>query len=239
MEKYLPWIGSGLSLLFGMVLGVIFHAWRQHHIQQAKRRIPRQWPIAVRSIVNSRERQVWHWMVRVFHDHDVMVKMPITRFTLPLHPTQGKHWFELLSGVYCTFTVCTPGGDVLGCVDMLGPKGLSLSNQTLKHTLFTQCGIRYWVVDHHHLPSEVDIRDAFLGDEALQPFQREQDSHFTQTKTNLHAVVSRQRLNKSSNVNGLDDASQQDPVSSQGPLASGWQDNSFMAPLDSREARLH
>ena len=38
MEKYLPWIGSGLSLLFGMVLGVIFHAWRQHHIHLAKRR---------------------------------------------------------------------------------------------------------------------------------------------------------------------------------------------------------
>jgi hypothetical protein len=239
MEKYLPWIGSGLSLLFGMVLGVIFHAWRQHHIHLAKRRIPRQWPIAVRSIVNSRERRVWRWMVRVFRDHHVLVKMPITRFTLPLHKTQGQHWFELLSGVYCTFTVCSPDGNVLGCVDMLGPKGLSLSNQTLKHTLLTQCGIRYWVVDHHHLPSEADIRTAFLGENAVFRPEREQDAQFNQSRASLQAVVSRQRSTKGSGFSDLEGSSADEPPSFHGPLSSGWQENSFMVPMDSRKARLH
>lgn len=239
MEKYLPWIGSGLSLLFGMVLGVIFHAWRQHHIHLAKRRIPRQWPIAVRSIVNSRERRVWRWMARVFPDHHVLVKMPITRFTLPLSKAQGQHWFELLSGVYCTFTVCSTEGIVLGCVDMLGPKGLSLSNQTLKHTLLTQCGIRYWVVDHHHLPSESDIRTAFLGEDAVFRPEREQDAQFNQSRANLQAAVSRQRSTKGSGFSDLEAPSPDEPLAFDGRFSSGWQENSFMVPMDSRKARLH
>lgn len=240
MEKYLPWIGSGLSLLFGIVLGVIFHAWRQHRINLSKRRIPRQWPIGSRSIVNSRERRAWRWITRVFSDHQVLVKMPVTRFTLPLSKDNSDHWFELLSGVYCTFTVCTAEGHVVGCVDVLGPKGLSLSNQTLKHSLLTQCSIRYWVVDHHHLPTETDIRTAFLGADAMITPERRQSIQPKGTTTNTQVI---RRSGFSPLESPPPDMEPEIPIddllSFHRPLGSGWHENSFMVPMDSRKARLH
>ena len=153
MDKNSLWFWIGLALLVGLAVGVLVHVWWVRRHASAKRRIPRLWPLTVRSLVNSKERRVWRWLVRAFLDHHVMVKMPVTRFTMPTQKDQGQHWFQLLSGVYCTFTICTAEGVVIGCVDVPGPLGLSLSNQTLKHTLLTQSRIGYWVVDPDHMPS--------------------------------------------------------------------------------------
>ena len=57
-------------------------------------------------MANSQERKVWRWLVRVFFDHHVMVKIPVTRFTMPRAKENSEHWYQMLSGVYCTFTVC-------------------------------------------------------------------------------------------------------------------------------------
>lgn len=152
----------GLSAVLG-ALGFRAHYKRQ---ERAKRRIPRKWPLAVRSLVNSREKLVWRYLQRAFADHYIMVKAPVTRFTIPQVREESQHWFELLSAVYCTFTVCDAEGQVIGCVDVPGPQGLSLSNQTLKHTLLTQCSLRYWVIDAEQLPSVNSLRVAFLGENA-------------------------------------------------------------------------
>lgn len=51
-----------------------------------------------------------------------MVKLPVTRFTMPQVREESQHWFQMLSGVYCTFTVCNVEGQVIGCVDVPGPR---------------------------------------------------------------------------------------------------------------------
>jgi hypothetical protein len=84
---------------------------------------PARWPLNPRVIVNSEERRVWRWLCRAFVDHHIMVKIPVTRFTMPRSPDNSVHWFNLLNGAYCTFTVCTPEGRAVGCVDVPGPKG--------------------------------------------------------------------------------------------------------------------
>ena len=53
-----------------------------------------------------------------FPDHQIVPKLPLTRFTMPRDPEQGREWFEMLSTAYCSFTICSPDGQVIGCVDV-------------------------------------------------------------------------------------------------------------------------
>ena len=226
MDKYSLWVWIGLALLAGLTVGGLLHAWWVKRVAIAKRRIPRQWPLTVRSLVNSKERRVWRWLVRAFLDHHVMVKMPVTRFTMP--------------------TICTAEGVVIGCVDVPGPLGLSLSNQTLKHTLLTQSRIGYWVVDPDHMPSVSEIRSGFIADKEAMAADREREryeSQFNASRANLQATVTRRRTNKPALSNPGDSAFGNDSNfgSDSRPFDnsnSAWQHDSFSAPLDSRVAGL-
>ncbi|NBX21359.1 MAG: hypothetical protein EBR58_08270 [Betaproteobacteria bacterium] len=190
-------------------------------------------------MVNSRERKVWLWLTKVMFDQQVLVKLPVTRFTIPSEQTEATHWYKLLNGVYCTFTVCGLDGKVIGCVDVPGPGGLSLGNQTLKHTLLEQCNVRYWVVDPDNLPHLTQIRTAFLGEHAaMVANDRQLDTRFQNVREHLQAAVTRRRQSKSAEGAG----SGFTPLSSgefqESRLASGWELNSFVSPLDSRMDKL-
>ncbi len=246
MDGYTGWIiVAGLMAASG-ALGAYVYAMRLKKQELAKRRIPRKWPLAVRAMVNSREKLVWRWMMRAFSDQHVMIKLPVTRFTMPQVKEEGQHWFQILSGVYCTFTVCTADGQVVGCVDVPGPQGLSLSNQTLKHTLLSQCNVRYWVVDPEHLPSVSTIRAAFLGEQAVLKEELERvrtETEFNQTRANLKAALSRQRGHQptASEFARLDALLSADPHSHEAyesQLSTTWKHDSFVAPLDSRSGEL-
>jgi len=244
MDGYKGWIiVAGLMLLSGAV-GAYLYAQHLRRKELAKRRIPRKWPLAVRALVNSRERLVWRWLMRVFHDQQVLVKLPVTRFTMPQVKEEGHHWFDILSGVYCTFTVCNIEGTVIGCVDVPGLQGLSLSNQTLKHTLLSQCNIRYWVVDPEHLPNTTALRVAFLGEQAVLKEELERvrtEEEFNQTRANLKAALSRKRNAQSSDFGRLEALLSQDPHGHddyESQLTTTWKHDSFVAPLDSRAGEL-
>jgi hypothetical protein len=233
-----------IAMLASSVLGAFVYAWWRQKKELAKRRIPRKWPLAVRSMVNSRERRAWRWLVRAFLDHHVMVKIPVTRFTMPQVREQGQHWFQILSGVYCTFTVCTVDGSVIGCVDVPSHQGFSLSNQTLKHTLLSQCNIRYWVIDPDKLPSTTEIRAAFLGEQAVRKEELDRvrtEAQFIETRDNLKAALLRNRHVQSSDFARLEAVLSSDPHGHDAydsQLSTSWQHNSFVAPLDSRGAEL-
>lgn len=227
-----------ISFLIGAVLGASLLYWRMKVIQREGRRIPKQWPLKRRPLVNSNERRVWIWLAKVMFDHQVLVKLPVTRFTAPADLQTAGHWYKLLNGVYCTFTVCGMDGKVIGCVDVAGRKGLSMSNQTLKHALLSQCGVHYWIVDPDNLPHLTQIRTAFLGERALKSSENQHlNSRFQDVAGNLQAAVSRQRSNKSSFAQLPSDmgATSDYPESRPG---SGWEQDSFVTPLDSRKADL-
>lgn len=225
--------------LTGLVLGAALLFWRNQARARAQRRIPKEWPLQSRSLVNSGERRVWVWLIKVMFDHQILVKLPVTRFTTPTHQQEAAHWYKLLNGVYCTFTVCDIDGRVVGCIDVPGPKGLSLSNQTLKHTLLSQCGIRYCVVDPANLPHLTQIRTAFLGEQALKgPRTSQLEERIKNVSDNLHAVVTRQRHSKNSQYARLDEGVQNGTDFTDSRLTSGWVQDSFLSPLDSRSAPL-
>lgn len=223
----------------GIALGAGFVLWKNKTAQHKRRRIPREWPLKLRPLVNSSERRVWIWLAKSMFDHQILVKLPVTRFTTPSEGENAAHWYQLLNGVYCTFTVCAMDGRVVGCIDVQSPKGLSMSNQNLKHTLLTQCGVQYLVVEPTSLPHITKIRTAILGDQAITGSdQGPLGSRFKDVSQNLHAAVTRQRQSKSNQFSRLDIDLGDTSAYQESRMSSGWEQNSFVTPLDSRLADL-
>jgi hypothetical protein len=223
-------LASGVAACF-------FYLRRQ---RRAQRRIPARWPLKARPLLNSTERALWTWLVRVFADQKLFVKLPVTRFTAPDSSTQARHWYKLLNGVYCTFTVCRSDGRVVGCVDVLNPAVLSLSNQSLKHSLLSQCGIRYWVVDPVNLPHATQLRSNFLGEDAAHiDTDGLLDPRLRDTAGSLQAAVTRRRVAQRGQAVSTPTFSESPATQvPEGRLPSGWEQNSFVTPLDSRMAEL-
>jgi hypothetical protein len=231
-----------VSFLVGIALGAaLLYGYNRYdrYNRRKRRRIPAHWPLHTRPLVNHSEKQVWLWLNKVMFDHQVLIKLPVTRFTAPTAQGDAAHWYKLLNGVYCTFTVCTPDGQVIGCLDVPGPKGLSLANQTLKHQLLEQCGIHYWVVDPANLPHLIQIRTAFLGEHAARGSASSQlESQLKDVRENLHAIVDRKRNRMSQTAAQPDSAMGNSSGFSESQMAPGWEQNSFVTPLDSRSAPL-
>lgn len=156
-----------LGLLVGAVLGIGFYArWIQLRTA-ASLRLPHNWPLVARMLMTNEEYEVLRWLQSTFHDHLVMVKLPVLRFTtLARRAKVGAPppWLVLLNGVYCSFTVCTANGTVVGCVDVPGKRGLNKANRDLKDSLLSDCHIAYTVVRSIKLPKGSAMRAAFLGE---------------------------------------------------------------------------
>ena len=232
-------IASLIAASLLLLVGAVILSMRKSVSAPARLQIPKVWPLLARPLVNSKERKIWSWLKRVMHDQEIMVKLPVTRFTIPAQREGAEHWYAMLNKVYCTFTICGRDGRVIGCVDVPGNAGLSMSNQTLKYGLLSQCGIPYWVVEPDNLPHMSQIRTAFLGDSATQAdVSRPMDTQFKDVAGSLQATVLRQRSNKAQSpardVNGFEPTE----IADHGPLTQGWEQNSFMAPMDSRAGDL-
>ncbi|SFC25711.1 hypothetical protein SAMN05216344_11293 [Polaromonas sp. OV174] len=247
MSSYSNGLGltlGGIALLMGAGLGALVHAWWLRRTARMRRRIPKHWPLRQRLVASNEERKVWRWLSLAFPDHSVMVKMPVTRFTLPITKDLGLHWFELLSVLYCTFTITTTAdGRVIGCVDVAGQRRLPSKNRILKETLLNQCGIAYIVMDAADLPSLDDMRREFLGDMAFVPQDRENERNqaaIISASTSLRESLTRQRKTRDSGQtpNGDDHHDSLDPNDSSS-FPTLWQHNSFIMPLDSRKSELH
>lgn len=213
-----------------------------------QKRIPRHWPLTPRLVANTEEQRVWTWMNKVFFDHHILLKLPVTRYTMPQSQEQGQHWYRLLSGVYCTFTVCTPGGRVVGCVDVPGHAGLSRANRQLKLTLLSQCGIAYWVLRSTNLPPLKEIREEFLGaaDSTVNTDAKEEATlQAIRLKLQTALELQRQQRRKKALLPTAGDSGNSGGtghVYAQSGYASGgddWQQkNSFLGALDSRKSDL-
>jgi hypothetical protein len=233
------WFISVICAALGILLGAGIVVWHHRVKELEKRRIPKDWPLKTRPMVNSRERRVWVWLNKVMADQQILVKLPVTRFTTPQEQKEASHWYQLLNGLYCTFTVCAIDGVVIGCIDVPGKQGLLQGNQTLKHRLLGQCGVPYWVVDPENLPHTKQIRAAFLGELATPPSRgNELDTRFRDVRENLQAVVTKQRLNKHGHLAALEAQLARESGYGEGRIASGWEQNSFITPLDSRASPL-
>lgn len=235
-----PWLLAVLAPAL-LALGAFLHRLWVDKQARERRRIPKHWPLSTRALANSEEARVWHWLARAFYDHHIMIKLPVTRFTLPRDREQGMEWYKLLGGVYCTFTVCRSDGRVLGCLDVPGSAGLPRSTRTLKHSLLTQCGLPYWVVRSNSLPTVAEIRAEFLGESSLNHSMREREMEeraIIAAQANLRTALTRQRNNRNSDFSPLSTWPNSTTGEPRSDFNSQWQENSFLMPLDSRRGDL-
>lgn len=226
-----------------MALGALAYRVWSERAAKKQRRIPRQWPLDSRPLVNAEELRIWQWLNRTFYDHHIMVKLPVTRFTLPRKMEEGMDWYRLLGSVYCSFTVCTLEGRVVGCVDVPGRAGIPRNIRQLKVSLLTQCGLPYWVMDSGELPSVSEIRNEFLGEAPTAQVlkQREQEQRaIIAAQATLRNALSRRRSIRQSDFSPLSSAwtAGANDDSRAGDLNSQWQENSFFQPLDSRKGGI-
>lgn len=164
----LTWLMAALGVVVGAGLGFFLHReWLRRHAVR-KLRLPERWLLNARAMVSSEEQEVWNWLRNTFSDHAVMVKVPVMRFTIPSTKNQpenkGHNWHELLEKVYCTFTVCTLDGRVVGCVDVPGKRAITKAQREMKESLLLACGIGYTTVRSSSLPAGAAMRAAFLGE---------------------------------------------------------------------------
>ncbi|MDO5088002.1 MAG: DUF2726 domain-containing protein [Comamonadaceae bacterium] len=230
------WAGSLAAVLILAALlaaaGLVLFRRMQKTAERSKaRKVPRQWPLNPRLVVNTAERAVWLHLQEAFPDAIIMVKMPVTRYTTPRSREEAKDWFEMLNNIYCTFAVCTPEGRVVGCVDVAGPAGLSSANRHLKQTLLEQCGIAYLPIDPGTpLPATTTLRAEFLGAPAAAqgPANPSNTDLLRHVRNHLHETLDRNRDYRRRSEDGSTD-----------PEQSWRQPDSFLAPFDSRRSGLN
>lgn len=248
------------SLLLGAAIGVMLSRWWQCTRQDAVPPIPAKWPLRARGLLTTEELAVLKWLTSCFPEHLVMAKLPVVRFTHPEgkeKTEKGKELQALLDGVYCAFTVTTKSGMVVGCVDVLGQRGLPRGSRDLKESLLSDCNIAYTVIRASDLPPASAIRAAFLGEVApVDQLTHEEtiggDSGFhadlrafnLQSKRDAK-IAALKRLNKDNDANrsphapggfnadGTPSAAAQKPKNS----SADWED-SFIQPGDTRPGKL-
>lgn len=218
--------------------------WSRHQ-ENLRRRPPNHWPVTLRVIINSDERRVWRSLELAFVEYSVMVKMPMTRFLKPNSQKQGVYWYQLLSSLYCSFTVVRADGQIMGCVDLPLRPGERNKSVRMKAAILAQCGIPYLVLKEGIQPSLAQIRSKFLGEASSMPQSAQQAAAIHAASLNLRSSISRSRQTRhapSGQSNGSQDRaaapdSEFNSISSSGFSAFG-QEDSFIAPLDSRKAPL-
>ena len=241
------------GLLLGAVVGVALYVWWRYAQANAKMRLPDTWPLTSRVLLTNEEHEVFKWLRNTFHDHLVMIKLPVLRFTIPISKDKnggGPRWQDLLGGVYCTFTVCTTNGNVVGCVDVPARRGLKKANRDLKESLLSDCRIGYTVVRSVKLPKASAMRAAFLGELLVDESEDAQitlggDSSFqadltsfTKEKRLAAKAAALQELNNNDALKPIPrrNAAGFNPDGS-GMFPSKW-DDSFALQDESRPAKL-
>jgi hypothetical protein len=236
--------GAGVFLL-----GMAVYASLAKRKARLRRRAPDNWPLTPRPIINSEERRVWRWLELAFVDYSVMVKMPVTRFSSPNSQAQGAYWYELLSSLYCSFTVVRADGKVMGCVDLPSRAGRRSKSQRMKAALLAQCGIPYLVLQDDMQPNLTQMRATFLGAASAMPQSTEQAAAIQTASMSLRSSISRNRETRHTATGPQKAYSPRKPGTVAGPesglsslptsgFSTVWQDDSFIMPLDSRRAPL-
>ena len=252
----------GMGLATGVALGAGLYAWWVRRNANATMRMPGKWPLAARVLMTNEEHEVFKWLRTTFHDHLVMIKVPVLRYTVPVNKDKnggGARWQELLGGVYCTFTVCTPNGNVVGCVDVPGKRGLNKTNRELKESLLSDCRIAYTVVRSVKLPKASAMRAAFLGELEVEDMKEAEATRggnssfhadldgFTKEKRQAAKAAALQELNKNDVLKPIaasksagfnPDGTGAFDASRSGRFPNKW-DDSFIQSDESRPAKLN
>jgi hypothetical protein len=158
-----PWAAGAALMLSASVAGMLVYRWHRRQAALRSMSAPSQWPILARELVTPEEYALWQWLCEVFADYPVMIKLPLLRFVALSTAADSAVWHKRLGGVYCTFTVCSAGGTVIGCLDYVGEDD-DRAHCYLKESILGKCGIAYVMASPGRLPTAESLRAAFIGE---------------------------------------------------------------------------
>ncbi len=159
-----------IFLISTTLAGLVWLAWqlldilRQWFTRKRRHRIPEIWPLGRRPVLNARERHVFAVMRQAFPQHEILVKLPLTRFTQLRDTSNAAFWYELLTPLTVTFTLCDANTQVFAVLDMLNEGRTASSATRLKQRALEAAQVRYVRLDLQTLPTVRLIRDLILSD---------------------------------------------------------------------------
>ena len=165
LEHMLDIVTMGLLGLapFAIALGYFMYRRGQARKQANETQFPDHFELRQRPLFSAVDRSVWIWLKQVFPEYEVLIKVPVVRF---LSGTSGDlETLVQIKDIYCSFTLCSPSGRVIGCIDVPGVKGLKASRRDFKKNFFEGIGLPYTVLGPHDLPTLESLRKFFLNEE--------------------------------------------------------------------------
>ncbi len=154
------------------LLGLVWIAWQLRGLHplralfksKRERNMPDVWPLARRPVLNARERHVYALMKQAFPQQQVLVKLPLTRFTQLRDSKNAAFWYELLTPLTVTFTLCDGNTQVFAVVDLLNEDRAGSSATKLKRRALAAAQVRYVRLNMTEVPSVRMLRDLLLSD---------------------------------------------------------------------------
>lgn len=151
-----------LPAVVGLVVGGLgYRSWMEYRIRHVKKLTELIAP-KLKPLFNELDQAAWCWLEQVFPEHKILLKIPVLRFLSG--GSVDLQSLVQLKGLYCTFTVCSPHGRVVGCMDIVDAKTIQGSRRDLKKKLFQSFGLAYTVLEVDSLPSMQALRAAFLNE---------------------------------------------------------------------------
>ena len=151
----------GVALL-AFVLGYWIYRRGQARKQANETKFPDHWELRLRPLFSDVDRSVWLWLKQVFPEYEVLVKVPVVRFLSG--SSSDLETLVQIKDIYCTFTLCSPSGRVIGCIDVPGVKGLKASRRDFKKHFFSSMALTYAVLGADDLPTHEALREKFLNE---------------------------------------------------------------------------
>ncbi len=151
-----------LAAVMGIFVGVVgYRGWLQIGARKAQT-LPEHTDPKLKPLFNELDQAAWLWLHQVFPEHKILLKIPLLRFLSG--GSVDVQSLVQIKGLYCTFTVCSTQGRVLGCIDVAGVKAIPKSQRDLKKRLFETFGLAYTVLAVDELPSPEAMRAVFLNE---------------------------------------------------------------------------
>lgn len=210
-----------ILLLTSTLVATLWLAWQLLDLwrmrkRKRRRRMPDAWPLSRRPVLNARERHVYALMKQAFPQYDILIKLPLTRFMQLRDLSNALFWYELLTPLSVSFTLCDGNTQVFAVLDLLNEERSSSSATRLKQRALLAAQIRYVELDATTVPTVRQLRDLMLSDkEQRDSLWRTSSSHprskspatggqrstqqeadFENSRLQLHRQVQSQRENR-------------------------------------------
>jgi hypothetical protein len=168
-------------------------------LDRRPQKIPDNWPLASRLVLNSKERAMYDIIAQTFPHLLIFVKLPLTRFMQLRETKSVEYWYNLISPLNVTYAMCTREGRVVAAIDLVFTGKASESALVMKTRAMRAAEVKYITLDAQTTPTPAQLRHLILGDAGERPASPSRTSQapkiedFEATRARLEQLLSDKR----------------------------------------------